>query len=133
MLINSKSKNQSLKEIKSLKSKGLVPLDERTAKFGEQIIVFARRVNGDYITRPILSQLIRSSTSIGANFMEASAAASKKDFKNKLTIVCKETKHWLRMLAVANQMLKPQCRKYWKEAHELVCIFSSIVKRNFKP
>ena len=76
-----------------------------------------------------MSQLIRSATSIGANYMEANEAASKKDFKNKISICKKEsneTKHWLRMIAKANPGKKERCKVFWKEAHELTLIFAKI-------
>ena len=79
-------------------------LEERTAKFGGSIIKFCRAIKQDTITKPLISQIIRSGTSIGANYMEANGASSKKDFKNKI-FICKkevqETKHWLRMIAIA--------------------------------
>src|SRR4030042_3793950 len=76
-------------------------LEERTAKFGENIINFCKNIKKDVISIPIISQLVRSATSIGANYMEANGASSRKDFKNKIHICKKEsqeTKHWLRML-----------------------------------
>ncbi|MFH0779439.1 MAG: four helix bundle protein [Parcubacteria group bacterium] len=105
-------------------------LEERTAKFGENIIVFCRSANQDVVTRPILSQLVRSGTSVGANYMEANAASSKKDFRNKI-FICKkeaqETKHWLRMIATCVPDKKDEIRKLWKEAQELTLIFGKIV------
>ncbi len=65
-------------------------LEERTAKFGEDVIGFCKVVKQDAITRPIISQLVRSGTSIGANYMEANAASSKRDFRNKIYICKKE-------------------------------------------
>ena len=61
-------------------------LKERTAVFGEEIIRFSRTVRIDEIIRPIIKQIVRSGTSIGANYMEANQASSKKDFKNKIRI-----------------------------------------------
>lgn len=104
-------------------------LEERTAKFGENIIDFAKELKENTINKPLMSQLIRSATSIGANYMEANQASSKKDFKNKIQICRKEsneTKHWLRMIAKANPDKKEGCKKLWKEAHELTLIFSKI-------
>ncbi|OGZ32863.1 MAG: four helix bundle protein [Candidatus Portnoybacteria bacterium RBG_13_40_8] len=105
-------------------------LEERTAKFGEDIIEFCKSINQDAITKPIISQLIRSGTSVGANYMEANAAASKKDFKNKI-FICKkesqETKHWLRMMAKSNPEKTEEIRKLWKECQELTLIFGKIV------
>lgn len=107
-------------------------LEERTAKFGEAIIVFANTLAKNPINAPLISQLVRSSTSIGANYMEADVAESKKDFSHKIGICkkeAKETTHWLRMIATANPTLKDQCRKYWSEAHELLLIFSAILNK----
>ena len=59
-------------------------LIERTAKFGENIIDFCNTLPRNEINRPLISQLIRSGTSQGANYMEADAAVSKKDFENKI-------------------------------------------------
>ncbi len=67
-------------------------LEERTAKFGERIILFCRELNQDAITRPVISQLVRSGTSIGANYMEANAASSRKDFKIKSTFAKRNPK-----------------------------------------
>lgn len=107
-------------------------MEERTAKFGESIIKFCRSLNQDSISRPIISQLIRSATSIGANYMEANATSSKKDFKNKIYISKKETqetKHWLRMIAQCESNKKEEIRKLWQEAQKLTLIFGKIVSK----
>ncbi|MBP6931427.1 MAG: four helix bundle protein [Candidatus Pacebacteria bacterium] len=104
-------------------------LEERTAKFGENMIDFVKSLNNDYILKPLISQIVRSSTSIGANYMEANQASSKKDFRNKIQISRKEsneTKHWLRMIAKASPGDSLKCRELWKEAHALTLIFSKI-------
>ena len=67
-------------------------LEDRTAKFGENIIDFCKFLKMTTISKPIISQLVRSATSIGANYMEANAASSKKDFKNKIYICKKKRK-----------------------------------------
>src|SRR3989344_7366438 len=90
-------------------------LEERTAKFGEQIIEFCRNAKRDPIVLPILIQLVRSATSIGANYMEANGASSPKDFSNKIYICKKEsqeTKHWLRMLSSYYPIEKEQLKKH---------------------
>ena len=105
-------------------------LEERTAKFGEDVIIFCKKVKQDTIMKPLISQIVRSATSVGANYMEANGASSKKDFKNKIHICKKEiqeTKHWLRMIAVANPTYKEETRILWKEAQELTLIFGKIV------
>lgn len=106
-------------------------LEERTAKFGERVIIFCKITKQDIINRSIISQLIRSATSIGANYMEANSASSKKDFRNKIYICKKEsqeTKHWLRMMAQCiSDDDKNELRKLWQESHELTLIFGRIV------
>lgn len=114
------------------KSKKNYDLIERTAKFGENIIEFTITLPKNSINNSLISQGVRSGTSIGANYMEADGAESKKDFKHKIAICKKESKetmHWLRMIAKANPDRKEECRKLWKEVHELALIFSSILKK----
>lgn len=104
-------------------------LEERTAKFGEGIIEFCKKIPQNTITKPIINQLIRCGTSIGANYMEANAASSTKDFRNKI-FICKkeaqETKHWLRMTAKSYSAHKEEAQKLWKECQELTLIFQRI-------
>lgn len=104
-------------------------LEERTAVFGEEVLKLCRKLPKDEITRPLISQLIRSATSIGANYMEANGASSKKDFRNKIHISKKEaqeSQHWLRMMSVAAPAYNDALRVLWQEVHELVLIFQKI-------
>ena len=104
-------------------------LEDRTAKFGENIIKLCRTIKIDSIGSPVINQLIRSSTSIGANYMEANGASSKKDFRNKIFICRKEaqeTKHWLRMLVSCYPDRKEDIKILWQESHELTLIFGKI-------
>ena len=104
-------------------------LEERTAKLGKDIIKFCKSIKQDSITKSLINQLIRSTSSIGANYMEANGASSKKDFRNKIYICKKEaqeSQHWLRMLSVALPERKTELRKLWQEVHELVLIFQKI-------
>jgi len=106
-------------------------LEERCAKFGEDVIKFCMTLKINEFTKSLINQLIRAATSIGANYMEANQASSKRDFKNKIRISQKESnesKHWLRMISVTNPSRKEECRKLWKEAHELTLIFAKISK-----
>jgi len=110
-------------------------LEERTAKFGEKIIVFSKDISNTPVNRPLISQVVRSGTSIGANYMEADGAESKKDFQHKIAICkkeAKETRHWLRMIGKANLEKLDDCRELWKEANELALIFSSIIRSKNK-
>jgi four helix bundle protein len=104
-------------------------LEERTAKFGEAVIALCKRVEPTTISRPLISQLVRSGTSVGANYMEANGASSRKDFRNKI-FICKkeaqETKHWLRMIQGVCIGTKADAQTLHGECHELVLIFQKI-------
>ncbi len=104
-------------------------LEERTAKFGENTIKFCKTIEQNAITKSLINQLVRSGTSIGANYMEANAASSRKDFQNKI-FICKketqETKHWLRMIAEYLPERKEEIRNLWRESQELTMIFQKI-------
>ena len=110
-------------------------LEERTAQFGEAVIMLCRGAKQDSITKPLINQLVRSATSIGANYMEANGASSRKDFANKIH-TCKkeaqETKHWLRMLAKSMDQPAGEIRELWKEAQELTLIFGKIASSSRK-
>ncbi|EKD91273.1 MAG: hypothetical protein ACD_30C00029G0002 [uncultured bacterium] len=112
-----------------LNNKRQFDLEERTAKFSEEVIELCKKVPRNVINDPINNQLVRSGTSIGANYCEANGASSRKDFKNKIFICkkeAKETKYWLRIMAKAAPELADECRTLWKEAQELTLIFSKI-------
>jgi four helix bundle protein len=84
-------------------------LEERTAVFGKAVIDFALAIKRNAIIAPFLTQLIKSATSIGANYCEADDAESKKDFRHKIGICRKEareTKYWFRMVARAGSRSK---------------------------
>jgi four helix bundle protein len=108
-------------------------LGERTACFGEAVIGLVRRIKVDPVTSPLVKQLVRSATSIGANYCEADEAGSKKEFCYRISVCnreTRETKYWLRMLAAAAPSLKDEARQLWREANELNLIFSSIYHRS---
>jgi four helix bundle protein len=104
-------------------------LEIRTETFGVSIIQFCKSLSQDTISRPLISQIVRSATSIGANYTEANGASSKKDFRNKI-FICKkearETLHWLKMLLAYFPDNSEAILKLRQEAHELVLIFGKI-------
>ena len=107
-------------------------LEERTAKFGENIILFCKKAPRTPITIPLITQLVKAGTSVGANYCEADDAESKKDFRHKIGIVKKESresKHFIRMIVVAVPKLKEDGKPLWQEAKELNLIFNSIYKK----
>ena len=106
-------------------------LEERTARFGEAIIRFARTVPVNPVTTPLIRQLVNAGTSVGANYCEADEAGTRKEFRYRIS-VCKrearESKHWLRMIAAAVPDLAGEARPHWQEAKELHLIFASIYR-----
>jgi len=106
-------------------------LEKRTMDFSGELIAFCRVCSKDIITIPLINQLIRSGTSIGANYREANGGSSKKDFQNKILICKKESKetlYWLELIgrAIDDEKLKERCRKLWQESKEFILIFGKI-------
>ena len=104
-------------------------LEDRTKLFSKEIIRYLRQLKQDNLNRSLISQLIRSATSVGANYCEANAASSKKDFRNKIYLCRKEiqeTKYWIEMIAEASPGNRRPLRQLWQEAHELTLIFNKI-------
>src|SRR6516165_8868347 len=106
-------------------------LEERTARFGEAVIAFAKWIRKNAITLPLIGQLVKAGTSVGANYCEADDAVSKKEFRCKIG-TCKkearESKYWLRMIASAEESMKDAARPLWVEAKELHLIFAKIYR-----
>ena len=79
-----------------------------------------------------MKQLVRASTSVGANYCEADEAGTRKEFRYRIS-VCKresrECKHWLRMIAKAVPHLRKEARELWQEANELTLIFAAIFRK----
>ncbi len=108
-------------------------LEDRTARLGEEVIAFAKRVPVTEVTRSLISQMVRAAASVGANYVEADDSYSKKDFRFKIGLCrreAKETKHWLRMIVAAEPGLRESARPLWQEAKELNLIFGAIRRKN---
>lgn len=104
-------------------------LEERTAKFGENVIHFCKKIPENLVTKRLIPQLVGCCTSVGANYCEADDAESKKDFRHKIGICKKESresKHFLRMMVVAIPEFESDVKFLWQEAKELNLIFNSI-------
>ena len=108
-------------------------LEERTASFGEAVIDFLKTVPLTPLTRHMVDQLVRASTSVGANYSEANDAGSRKEFRYRLTL-CKresrESKFWLRMIARARPDRRDASRTLYREADELNRIFAAIHRKS---
>lgn len=104
-------------------------LEERTARFGEQVILFAKKIPWSPVNNRLIDRLVGAGTSVGANYCEADDGVSRADFKYRIGICRKEareTKFFLRMVSTAEPSLKSEARELWKEAHALHLIFSKI-------
>jgi four helix bundle protein len=103
-------------------------LQERTLEFAKKIIQLCKSVKFDPVTSKVIDQLVRSGTSVGANYMEAVNASSKKDFKNKL-FICKkeaqETQYWLTILKECGE--NKEIDILVQECHELNLIFQKSI------
>jgi four helix bundle protein len=107
-------------------------LAERTARFGESIIRFAKKIPRNPVNNRLIDQLVGAGTSVGANYCEADDAVSGKEFKQRIGTSRKESKEtmfFLRMLAAAEEALAAEARVLWREAKELNLIFGSIWRK----
>jgi four helix bundle protein len=107
-------------------------LEERTAQFGEAIIRFSKKVPRDPSNNRLIDQIVGCGTSVGANYHEANEPVSKKDFRfciSRCLKEAKETKFFLRMIAAAEPKLAEEARSLYREAKELVLIFSSMYRK----
>ena len=110
-------------------------LAERTARFGEAVICFAKKIPQNSVNNRIISQLVGAATSIGANYCETDDAVSKKEFVCKIGTCRKEareTKFFLRMSVKAEPALRDEARLLWQEAKELHLIFCRIYQSGRK-
>lgn len=102
----------------------------------KKIVQFCKKIPENIYTRPLLNQLIRSETSVGANYAEANDAVSRYDFKNKIGICKKESreiKYFLKMIITTVPELSDKESFLIQEAKELNLIFNKIYLkiRNF--
>ncbi len=118
--------------IEERKSEGF-DLAERTAIYSESIIEFLLKIRRNEVNGPLIRQLVRSATSIGANYLEADEAGSRKEFIYRISVCCREareTQYWLRLVAKAAPAFKEEARKHWQEAKELTLIFATIYRKS---
>ena len=97
------------------------------AAFGETVVRFAKQLPTSPVVTPLIGQLVRAGTSVGAD-----DAHTKKEFLQKISTCkkeAKETKHWLRMIVTAEPRSKEEARLLWQEARELQLIFAAIYRK----
>ncbi len=104
-------------------------LEDRTIKFSRNIINLCKKIPFNIINKRLIDQLLRSGTSIGANYREANECDTKKDFKNKIRISKKEARetiYWLELLIDVNLNAKVEILKLLDESKQLMKILASI-------
>jgi four helix bundle protein len=109
-------------------------LEDRTARFAGNVIAFINVCPKTIANLEITKQLIRSSGSVGANYIEANEALSKKDFAMRVKICrkeAKESRYWLRLLEVTGEDMEKKRQELVDESTELLKIFSSIVEKSW--
>ena len=109
-------------------------LEERTLEFAKRVRAFVKKLKVTVANAEDGKQLIRASGSVGANYIEANEALSKKDFVMRIKICrkeAKESKYWLRLLDTSgNKELENERQELENEASELTHIFGSIVTKS---
>lgn len=109
-------------------------LEERTFEFAQQAMHYFKALPYNIANTEIAKQGIRSSGSVGANFIEANEAFSRKDFSMRIKICRKEAKetiYWLR-LSAPTDLQKEEQGMLIKEVTELMKIFGSIIEKSKK-
>jgi len=107
-------------------------LEERTLRFAKEVIEFVSTLPKTVANIEIMKQVIRSSGSVGSNYIEANEALSKKDFTMRVKICRKESKesrYWLRLIEVSEEDAEKRRQSLINEATELMKIFGSIVEK----
>ncbi len=108
-------------------------IKDRTLEFSVRMVKFFKSdVVKKNVPLPIADQLLRSSTSIGANVEEAYGSYSQKEFASKMSISCKEareTLYWLRVIVKSELVSEHLLSNLIDEANQLVAILTTIMKR----
>jgi len=111
-------------------------LEKRTFEFAKKIREFVKKLPKTTGNIEDGKQLIRSSGSIGANYIEANESLSKKDFVMRIKISrkeSKESKFWLMLVDVGNNFdLDEERKKLIQESTELMMILSAIMRKSIK-
>lgn len=104
-------------------------LEKRTMKFSKEVISLCKKIKNSRYNLNIINQVLRSSTSVRANYREANGASSRNDFRNKIYICKKEiqeTKYWLELLLHTEPEYNTDIEDTLKEGNELSMIFGKI-------
>jgi len=109
-------------------------LEDRTFEFARRVRAFVKRLPRTVCNREDVKQVVRSSGSVGANYIEANESLGKKDFRMRIRISrkeSKETRYWLRLLDTQEgSTLNTERDKLVQESTELMRIFGAILKKS---
>jgi four helix bundle protein len=108
-------------------------LEERSFQFAKQVALFCKNLERTISNAEYVKQVIRSSSSVGANYIEANESFSKKEFIYRIKIStkeAKETKMWLRLIKETNSNNTKQNEDLLQEADELKKILSAILEKS---
>lgn len=108
-------------------------LEERTFEFARRCRAFVRTLSRAVTTEEDARQLVRSSGSVAANYIEANEALSRRDFRTRIKICRKEAKEsalWLRLIGAAPAVKLAEQAALFNEARELTRIFSAIIGKS---
>lgn len=117
-------------KIPSAKEKG-PDLKMRTKSFAVEVVKFAKSLPKDWVSMTLGKQLLRSGTSVGANYRSARRGRSNSEFIAKLGIVeeeADETLFWLEVMVEAGVTKPDEARPLWQEANELLAITVAAIK-----
>ena len=107
-------------------------LEERTEAFAKAVIAVSKTLPKNTINNELISQVIRSTGSTGANYIEANDNLGKKDFTHRIRICrkeAKESRYWFKLIMAANPDFEAQSAGLIQEATELMNIFGAILKK----
>ncbi len=109
-------------------------LEDRTLQFARRVRAFVKKLNKTIVNIEDGKQLVKASGSVGANYIEANEALSKKDFVMRSKICrreAKESRYWLRLVDTGGSTeLEQERKELEEEASELTHIFGSIVTKS---
>ncbi len=108
-------------------------LEDRTYTFARRVRVFVKKLPRTICNTEDVKQAVRSSGSVGANYIEANEALGKKDFRMRIRISrkeSKETRYWLRLLDTQDETLDAERDKLVQESTELMRIFGAILQKS---
>ncbi len=110
-------------------------LEERTEKIAVNVRAWCKKISKNFTNMDDIKQLVRSSGSVAANYIEANESLSRNDFIYRIKVCRKEAKEsqlWIRLIETNSEELKSQQKLYLEEYTQLIRIFSTIISSTTK-